>query len=157
MDDGTYQVEETGNPVGERRTQLDEILEKYIGNDDADGGDDGEVGGILTVVDEGEVEGEPKQQVVVVGCEKSVFQEDSEPVHVDEVLLKVVELLLEYLADCQAIIVLLHRTLVHQEIEQECRQKEQKGEDEHEDRPVPSSHVHHQFSQQHRTYISHSQ
>ena len=109
--------------MGERRTQFDEILEKCIANDQADGGYDGEVGGVLAVVDEGEVKGEPQQQAVIKGSAKAVLQDDSEPVHVDEVLLQAVELLMQFLAGCQISMIHFHRALLHEEIEQEARRK----------------------------------
>ena len=86
--------------MGERRTQLHEVLEKCITNDDADWKNDGEVGSILAVMDKVKVEGEPQQQIIVVCCEKSVFQDDPKPIQMDKVLLKVVELLMEFLAGC---------------------------------------------------------
>ena len=66
----------------------------------------------MAVVDEGEVEGEPQQQVVVVG-HASMLQDDSEPIHVGEVLLQAAQLFMELLANSQAAAVMFHRAFIH--------------------------------------------
>ena len=71
------------------------------------------------MVDEGEVEGEPQQQVVVVGTNESAVHNNSEAVKMGQVLLQVVELVVEFFADSQISVDLLGWTLLNGQVEAE--------------------------------------
>ena len=59
-----------------------------------------EIGSILIVVDEGEVEGEPKQHIVVVSTDKSILNNESKAIGMSQVLLQAVELLVNPFTYC---------------------------------------------------------
>ena len=141
-----HQVAKGGNPVSEGWAQFYQILKQHISNNIANGKDDGEIGSILFIVNEGEVEGEPQKQVIVISTNASQLQNDSKSIGIGEVLLHVAQLLMEFVADPFISAVLLGRVLFNKQLQEESRGEEQESEEEHEDRPVPFQLVHQQLS-----------
>ena len=100
--------------MSEGWAQFYQILKQHISNNIANRKDDGEIGCILFIVNEVEVEGEPQQQVVVINSNASQLQNDPKSIGMSEVLLHVAQLLMEFVTDPYISAVLLGRVLFNE-------------------------------------------